>query len=88
MARNPNDLEWCINGPDIDVNGTIYANAEDGYLYSFDRTGAMRESILLLASGGQAYTPVALDDAGRIYAQKGGRLFVVGAVGRRRTSRK
>ena len=88
MARNPNDLEWCINGPAIDVNGTIYANAEDGYLYSFDRTGAMRESILLLASGGQAYTPVALDDAGRIYAQKGGRLFVVGAMGRRRTSRK
>jgi len=84
MARNPNDVEWCINGPAIDVNGTIYVNAEDGYLYSFDRSGAMRESILLLASGGQAYTPMALDDAGRIYAQKGGRLFVVGTVGRRR----
>jgi hypothetical protein len=36
---------------------------------------------------GQAYTPVAIDDSGRVYAEKAGMLFVTG-TGRRRAVRK
>src|SRR4029077_3719093 len=58
MVANPNDREWCVNGPAIDNRGMIYMNSEDGFLYAFDTAGNLRETILLLATGGQAYTPV------------------------------
>jgi hypothetical protein len=87
-APNPNDREWCVNGPAIDNRGMIYANSEDGFLYAFDSSGNLRETILLLSTGGAAYTPLAIDDAGRVYAEKGGQLFVAGAVSRRRAVRR
>ena len=84
LVENPNDREWCVNGPAIDDRGMIYMNSEDGFLYAFDSAGNLRETILLLTTGGQAYTPVAIDDSGRVYAEKDGRLFVVGGFSPRR----
>ena len=87
-VRNPNDQEWCVNGPAIDRNGVSYVNAEDGFLYAIGTDGKIRESIRLTESLGQAYTPVAIDDSGRVYAEKAGKLFVVTAAPRRRTVRR
>jgi hypothetical protein len=86
-VRNPNNQEWCVNGPAIDRNGVSYINAEDGFLYAIGPDGKIRESIMLTEALGQAYTPVAIDDAGRVYAEKAGMLFVT-VAGRRRAVRK
>jgi outer membrane protein assembly factor BamB len=88
IAGNPNGREWCVNGPAIDNRGVIYVNSEDGFLYAFDGSGKIRETILLLATGGQAYTPMAIDDAGRVYAESAGQLFVVGVPLRHRAVRR
>ena len=88
QVRNPNDQEWCVNGPAIDRDGVSYVNAEDGFLYAIGPDGRIRESIKLTEALGQAYTPVAIDDKGRIYAEKAGILFVVTGGPRRRAVRK
>ena len=86
--RAPKGFEWCINGPAIDANGVSYVNSEDGWLYSINPDGTLRQSIQLTAATGQAYTPVVVDDQGRIYAEKAGTLFVVGGGQRVRAVRK
>ena len=83
----PRGFEWCINGPAIDGNGVSYVNSEDGWLYSINPDGTLRQSIQLTAAIGQAYTPVVVDDRGRVYAEKAGMLFVVGARPRVRAVR-
>src|SRR6266852_509644 len=88
QVRNPNDQEWCVNGPAIDRNGVTYINAEDGFLSAITAEGKIREAIVLTEALGQAYTPVAIDDNGRIYAEKAGQLFVVTGIARRRAVRK
>jgi outer membrane protein assembly factor BamB len=88
MFRNPRNEEWCVNAPAIDRDGVIYMNAEDGFLYSLNRSGSLRSEIRLTPALGQTYTPLAIDDHGRIYAQKAGHLFVVGARPRHRAVRR
>jgi hypothetical protein len=88
QLRNPNDQEWCVNGPAIDRDGIAYMNAEDGFLYSINPDGTLRQAISLTSAIGQAYTPVAIDDRGRVYAEKAGILFVVGTPLRQRAVRK
>ncbi len=88
QMRNPNGHEWCVNAPAIDRDGIAYLNAEDGFLFSINPDGTLRQSIALTEAISQAYTPLAIDDRGRIYAQKAGKLFVVGLDGRRRSVRK
>ncbi|MDQ6800222.1 MAG: hypothetical protein M3041_05230 [Acidobacteriota bacterium] len=88
QVRNPNNQEWCVNGPAIDRDGVSYVNAEDGFLYAIAPDGTIRESIMLTEALGQAYTPVAIDDNGRVYAEKAGRMFVVTSIPRRRAARK
>jgi hypothetical protein len=88
QVRNPNNQEWCVNGPAIDRDGVSYINAEDGMLYAIGPDGAIRQSIVLTEALGQAYTPVAIDDKGRVYAEKAGKLFVVIGGPRRRAARK
>jgi len=56
-----------------------YINSEDGSLYAINRDGSLRATIRMTAALGQAYTPVVVDDRGRIYAEKAGTVFVVGA---------
>ena len=67
-----------INAPAIDSEGTVYSNAEDGNLYVIDSTGKQKAHFFLKLAIGAAYTPIALDNQGRIYALNGGELFVVG----------
>jgi hypothetical protein len=86
--RAPKGFEWCINGPAIDANGVSYANSEDGWLYSINPDGTLKQSIQLTAAIGQAYTPVVVDGQGRIYAEKAGTLYVVGGGQRVRAVRK
>lgn len=78
VADHPAGFEWCINAPAIDRNGTVYANGEDGVLYAVPQGGGEAATFFLGESLGAAYTPMALDDRGRIYAQNVGRLFVLG----------
>lgn len=88
QVTNPNNQEWCVNGPAIDRNGVSYINAEDGFLYAINADGKIRDAIKLTEALGQAYTPVAIDDNGRIYAEKAGKLFVVTGFTRHRAVRK
>jgi hypothetical protein len=73
-------FEWCVNAPAIDVNGTVYANAEDGILYAIRQGGVLLDRTSLAGPLGAAYTPVAIDGQGRVYAQTGGHLFAVGGA--------
>jgi hypothetical protein len=75
---HPNGFEWCINAAAVDANGVVYANSEDGGVYSIEQGGTLRQSLFLDSALGAAYTPVALGRDGRIYTQNNGRLFVVG----------
>ena len=71
-------FEWCVNAAAIDAKGTVFANAEDGILYAIGQGGVQLDKIVLAAPLGAAYTPLAIDAQGRIYAQSGGHLFAVG----------
>ena len=84
---NPNDSEWCVNAPAIDSNQVIHFNSEDGFAYALDRNGTLLSHIELSGPIGEAYTPLALDSAGRVYAQNGGRLYVIGLPPRHRAVR-
>ena len=85
---SPTGFEWCINGPAIDGNGVSYINSEDGFLYAINPDGSLRQSIKLTEAIGQAYTPVVIDDHGRVYAEKAGTVFVVGGPLRLRAVRR
>lgn len=88
---HPNSFEFCINGMTIDANGTVYGTAEDGWLYKIQQGGIVTEApgcgVTVFGCGGKifqqlalgaAYTSTAMDAAGRVYSQNGGRLFVSG----------
>jgi outer membrane protein assembly factor BamB len=76
---HPNGFEWCVNAPVVDRDGTVFANSEDGHVYAITADGQLRDRFFLDRSLGAAYTPLALDHAGRIYALNNGHLFVIGA---------
>src|SRR4051794_4249958 len=71
-------FEWCVNAAAIDGNGTVYANAEDGVLYAIGQGGVLLDQIRLAGPLGAAYTPLAIDSVGRVYAQSSGHLYAVG----------
>jgi hypothetical protein len=71
-------FEWCVNATAIDANGTVYANAEDGILYAIGQGGVLLDKIAIAGPRGAAYTSLAIDVQGRVYAQTGGHLFAVG----------
>ncbi|MGA8810841.1 MAG: hypothetical protein WB973_23455 [Thermoanaerobaculia bacterium] len=77
-------FEWCVNAATIDASGTVYANAEDGILYAIGQGGVLLDRIALAGPLGAAYTPLAIDGNGRVYAQTGGHLFAVGGSRPRR----
>jgi hypothetical protein len=76
--ENPNGDEWCINAPALDRNGDVFGIAEDGFLYAIAANGTLRKSLLLEQPLGAAYTPLAIDSQGRLYAQNAGHFFVAG----------
>ncbi|HEV7425684.1 MAG TPA: hypothetical protein VGQ46_04900 [Thermoanaerobaculia bacterium] len=73
-------FEFCVNAPAVDMHGTVYANAEDGILYAIGQGGILLGRLNLGAPEGSAYTPVAIDAVGRVYAEAGGHLVAVGGV--------
>ena len=80
---NPNGFEWCVNAPVIDQNGVVYANSEDGNLYSIPQghTGiftAPKEHLFTNLAIGAAYTPLSVGPDGKLYVQNDGHVFVVG----------
>ena len=81
VSDHPHGFEWCINSPAVDGNGVVYANSEDGNLYSIDRAGNLRDQFFLQLAEGASYTPLAIGEDGRIYAENGGHLFALAASG-------
>jgi len=78
-----NGYEWCINMPAVDMNGTVYANSEDGSIYVIPQghTGIFTQpqsSLFLNLALGAAYTPLSIGPDGRLYTQNNGHLFAVG----------
>jgi outer membrane protein assembly factor BamB len=67
-----------VNAPGVEVNGTVFANSEDGNLYEIDRSGKLVNQVFTQLAIGAAYTPLSIGPDGRIYTQNDGRLFVVG----------
>jgi hypothetical protein len=87
VSDHPGGFEWCVNAPLIDRNGVVYANSEDGNLYSIDQghSGVFttpKQKIFQNIAIGAAYTPASMDAFGRIYSQNDGHLFVIGTGGR------
>jgi outer membrane protein assembly factor BamB len=81
-------FEFCVNAPAVDMHGTVYANSEDGILYAIRQGGVLLDRISLGAPEGSAYTPLAIDNQGRVYAEAGGHLLAVGgAFARKRAVR-
>ena len=78
VSDHPQSFEWCVNAPAVDVNGTVYANSEDGRAYAILQGGTVAQSRFLLESLGAAYTPVTVDGQGRTYTMNGGVMTVVG----------
>jgi hypothetical protein len=83
VSDHPNGFEWCVNAPAIDMNGTVYANSEDGNLYTIPQgnTGVFtkpKQSIFLNLAIGAAYTPLSIGPDGKTYTENDGHMFVVG----------
>ena len=77
-SDHPFGFEWCVNAPGVDVNGTVFANSEDGNLYELDRNGNLVNQVFTNLAVGAAYTPLSIGPDGKIYTQNNGHLFVVG----------
>ena len=75
---HPHSFEWCVNAPVIDSNGVVYANSEDGNLYSINQGGTLRQHIFQQQAIGAAYTPASIGPDGKIYSENQGMMFVVG----------
>lgn len=71
-------MEWCVNAPAIDRDGTVYVNNLDGNLYAIGQGGVEKARHFLSRTVLASYTPVSLDARGRIYAMNNGELFVLG----------
>jgi outer membrane protein assembly factor BamB len=79
----PGGFEWCINAPAVAADGTVYANSEDGNLYSIPQghTGVFtqpRQRYFMGVSLGNAYTPTSISGSGVILTSDNGQLFAVG----------
>ncbi|HYW88236.1 MAG TPA: hypothetical protein VFB50_10725, partial [Chloroflexota bacterium] len=74
----PNGFEWCINAPALAVNGVVYANSEDGFVYAINQGGTLKQRIFLQQAVGAAYTPLSIGPTGLLYTENDGRLFAIG----------
>jgi hypothetical protein len=78
VSDHPAGFEWCINDAAVDPHGVVYANSEDGNLYTIRQGGILRDNLFLELALGAAYTPLSIDEDGKIYTENDGHLFVVG----------
>jgi outer membrane protein assembly factor BamB len=77
-GQHPNGFEWCVSSPAVDRDGNLYVINGDGNFYLIDRNGNQRQKVFLSKTIASAYTPLALDPQGRVYAQNNGELYVLG----------
>jgi hypothetical protein len=75
---HPNGREWCANAAAIDVNGVVYADNEDGYLYAIQQGGTQVQRIFLERAISAGYTPTSIGGDGIIYGENGGHLIAIG----------
>ena len=75
---HPNSFEWCVNALGIDADGVAYANSEDGFIFSINQGGTLKQKRFLQLAIGAAYTPMTIGPDGKIYTQNFGHLFVLG----------
>jgi hypothetical protein len=86
VSDHPNGFDWCINAPVVDANGSVYVQSTDGHAYVipqghvgvFDMGSPDVRRLFLRQALGAAYTPLSIDEKGRIYTQNSGHLFVLG----------
>jgi hypothetical protein len=86
VSDHPNGFEWCINAPAVDATGRVYVESEDGHAYVippghtgiFDMSSPDVKRLFLKLALGAAYTPLSIDQNGRIYTQNAGHLFILG----------
>src|SRR5262249_706699 len=76
---HPNGFEWCINAPPVGRGGVLYANSGAGHISAIAPAGSLRARLFLDRALGAAYTPLALDHAGRVFALNNGHMSVIGA---------
>jgi DNA-binding beta-propeller fold protein YncE len=72
--------EWCINTVAVDpATNSVFAAAEDGYLYRWDlKTNSFSQHLRLNLARGEAYTPTAVGPDGTVYAINNGFFYAVG----------
>jgi len=78
VSDHPSGFEWCINAPAVDGAGVVYANSEDGNLYTINQGGGLNKVLFMNLAIGAAYTPLAIGADGKIYTENNGTMFVVG----------
>lgn len=76
--QHPNGYEWCVNAAAVDVNGVVYADNEDGYLYAIQQGGTPAQKIFLERAISAGYTPTSLGGDGTIYGENAGHLIAIG----------
>lgn len=77
-GQHPEGFEWCVNAPAVDRDGTVHVTSEDGFYYAIGQGGVEKSRLFLTVPRGAAYTPLALDAAGRLYVLNDGTLHVLG----------
>jgi outer membrane protein assembly factor BamB len=83
VSDHPGGFEWCINAPAVGGDGTVYANSEDGNLYSIPQGhhgvfSQYRQRFFMALSEDAAYTPLAISRSGVVLTSNNGQLFAVG----------
>jgi len=76
--NHPDGYEWCANAAAVDMNGIVYADNEDGYLYAVNQRGALQQKIFLERAISAGYTPTSIGGDGTIYTENGGHFIAVG----------
>lgn len=76
--QHPNGYEWCVNAAAVDANGLIYADNEDGYLYSINHSGLQQQKIFLERAISAGYTPTSIGGDGTIYGENAGHIIAIG----------
>ncbi len=75
---HPDGYEWCANAAAVDVNGVVYADNEDGYMYAIQQGGSPVQKIFLERSIDAGYTPTAIGGDGTIYSENAGHFIAIG----------
>jgi hypothetical protein len=76
--QHPDGYEWCVNAAAVDMNGVVYADNEDGYLYAIQQGGTPVQQIFLERAISAGYTPTSIGGDGTIYGENAGHLIAIG----------